>query len=324
MKKIMITIAIPTYKRTDFLGMAVDSAVNQEGTEGISYEVIVIDNDAGEEVNETQKMLEERYSNHEVVYYKNPENVGLIGNLNRCLELARGKWVVLLHDDDMIDSNYLVRIKNYLDKYNTAKCIIPNVREIDEYGRIIKDSKKNRRNKKLPVRLNYHKVWKVKDWDNKVMNFNFYGPPSCGVLLNRKSSLNIGGFSESVGIMATDWDFFIRFSRIYNVYKLNEILGSYRWAVNTTLDVRKGSPKKQIEQHYAMLEKVYGDTNSKIYKKFKDLNIKMVSWEWCRRNPEASKYTLQNTFSGLEVSQFYIWAFLRRVYMYFREAFIVR
>lgn len=42
-----------------------------------------------------------------ITYYKNKRNLGLFGNLNQCLKLAKGKWVCILHDDDILLPNYL-------------------------------------------------------------------------------------------------------------------------------------------------------------------------------------------------------------------------
>lgn len=320
----LVTIAIPTYKRKKLLLAAVESALTQTNIRGIDYEVIVVDNEAGGEENETEQALT-KYLN-KVRYYKNPKNLGMIGNWNQCLKLARGKWVAFLHDDDMLDNNYTDAMCYYVDKYKEAKCIIPNRREVDETGELLHNSKRNRRNQKIPIKLNMHKAWKVKDIDNKVMNFNFYGPPSCGVCIDRECALRAGGFNEADGIIAADWEFFIRFSRIYNIYKLNEVLGSYRWAVNTTLQIQNSVQKELIEKTYFIFEKIYDYANikNKIYKKFVKLNLSMVSWEWCRNCEDASKYTEQKVFSKAEVLQFYIWAFCRRIYMYFREAFVER
>ncbi len=321
---LLMTIAIPTYKRTDLLYFAIKSAIEQKQAEGIEYEIIVVDNEAGEGENDSQRLVE-KFQDKKLKYLKNEKNLGMIGNWNRCLELARGKWIAFLHDDDLVDANYINRMCYYINRCKGAKCIIPNWREVDAEGNEIKSSKKNRRNKKIPILLHKHGIWKPTDLDNVVMNFNFYGAPSCGVLIDRECALKLGGFSEKFQ-MGGDWEFFVRFSRKYTIYKLNEVLSSYRWAVNASLTIRKQRLKELIEEKNALLKAIYENHTSdkRSYSKFVDLNMHMVEWEWCKNYPEARKYLAESKFFALEVIEFYIWALLRRGYMYFREAFVVR
>jgi glycosyltransferase involved in cell wall biosynthesis len=41
-------------------------------------------------------------SRHTVRYYVNVANLGMFGNWNQCIALARGRWITLLHDDDWL------------------------------------------------------------------------------------------------------------------------------------------------------------------------------------------------------------------------------
>ena len=61
-------------------------------------------------------------------YYKNVQNIGLFGNWNRCFQLACGKWVVLLHDDDLIFDDFLLKTVYYLNRI--PDCTILNHRWI--------------------------------------------------------------------------------------------------------------------------------------------------------------------------------------------------
>ena len=40
-------------------------------------------------------------------YARQAENLGLNGNLNACVELAEGEYVLVLHDDDLIDADFV-------------------------------------------------------------------------------------------------------------------------------------------------------------------------------------------------------------------------
>lgn len=99
-----VSIVIPTYKRADVLKDAVDSALNQENYSDL--EVIVVDNEGKWEQETETEILMKSYQDERLFYYKNKNNIGQRGNWNRCLELARGKWICFLQNDDMLLPNY--------------------------------------------------------------------------------------------------------------------------------------------------------------------------------------------------------------------------
>ena len=107
------TIAIPTYKRTNLLKEAIESALDQSYTG--AYDIIVVDNNPDRD-DETELMMKGYSDNFRIGYYKNSVNLGMTGNWNRLYELARGKYVVMLHDDDLLYDYYL----SIMDKFLAA------------------------------------------------------------------------------------------------------------------------------------------------------------------------------------------------------------
>lgn len=107
------TIAIPTYNRYQTLKKAIDSALTQETNE--CYEIIVVENtDNFSERTKAQEMLEQEYRG-KLTYYKNRKNLGMHGNHNRCLTLAKGEWVCILHSDDTITPDYIEEVRKVLE-----------------------------------------------------------------------------------------------------------------------------------------------------------------------------------------------------------------
>lgn len=100
-----VTIGIPTYKRADLLAEAVQSALAQGFARPV--EILVVDNDPDSRGAEDLLERLPELRRHAFRYYVNRENVGVFPNWNRCIELARGEWVTILNDDDLLDPNYL-------------------------------------------------------------------------------------------------------------------------------------------------------------------------------------------------------------------------
>ena len=106
-----VTFAIPAYMRPDTIQDAIKSVVAQKSQ--YSFIIMIVD-DSGSDDIVTRKVLEllNKYPN--IILYKNEKNLGQAANWNRCIELAKTKWVVLLHDDDMVCEEYLEKV------YSTA------------------------------------------------------------------------------------------------------------------------------------------------------------------------------------------------------------
>src|SRR4051812_49422897 len=94
-----VTVAIPTFNRAALLREAIASVLSQ--TFG-DFEVIVSDNAS---VDQTADMVAS-FADKRLRYHRNTTNLGLVGNLNRCLSLARGTYITVIHDDDrMLPTN---------------------------------------------------------------------------------------------------------------------------------------------------------------------------------------------------------------------------
>ena len=99
----LVSIMIPTYRRPLLLGHAIASALQQQGD--MAFEVVVVDND--DSGDDTVKQLVRRFAAPHLRLFRNAANLGMFGNWNRCLTLARGRWVVLLNDDDLLEPGFL-------------------------------------------------------------------------------------------------------------------------------------------------------------------------------------------------------------------------
>ena len=94
-----ITFAIPYYSGIEYLRAAIASVQAQTRDD---WECIVVD-DAGPESAAAAVLA---LDDPRVRYERNPENLGLGGNWNRCLALATAPLVTLLHADDELRPGY--------------------------------------------------------------------------------------------------------------------------------------------------------------------------------------------------------------------------
>lgn len=97
----LVTIAITTYNRADgFLRDAISSALAQTHR---NIEVIVADNCS----NDGTGALVAGFNDERIDYVRHDANIGPFRNFNFCVERARGKYFCLLHDDDLMDPDFV-------------------------------------------------------------------------------------------------------------------------------------------------------------------------------------------------------------------------
>jgi glycosyltransferase involved in cell wall biosynthesis len=98
--KPLLTIAIPTYNRAGYLRTNLDQLRSElQGMPSGGVEVLVSDNCSPDA---TPAVVQEAIgAGLDVRYVRNAENLGWGRNFAQCYDLARGKYVLLLGDDDV-------------------------------------------------------------------------------------------------------------------------------------------------------------------------------------------------------------------------------
>ena len=92
----LVSVCIPTYKRKDLLKIAIESAASQSYP---SLEIIVSDDSPDEE---TADFVASSKFACPISYRRNDPRLGLNGNIDALFANARGEYLVLLHDDDLL------------------------------------------------------------------------------------------------------------------------------------------------------------------------------------------------------------------------------
>jgi glycosyltransferase involved in cell wall biosynthesis len=70
-----------------------------------------------------------------LTYERNPSNLGVAANFQRCLDLADGSHLVVLGCDDLLRPNYVALVRSTLTDVPDAAVVQPGVEVIDEAGR---------------------------------------------------------------------------------------------------------------------------------------------------------------------------------------------
>lgn len=108
--KPLLTLAIPTYNRAaclrELLSVLADQLQNEP-----RVELMISDNASPDDTPAVVQDFVDR--GLRIRYIRNPENIGPDANFLQCFEQARGKYVWLFSDDDLIIPGGLAKILNY-------------------------------------------------------------------------------------------------------------------------------------------------------------------------------------------------------------------
>lgn len=200
-----LTIALPVYKRTDFVKSALDSAVKQT----VPCSILLIDNNSP---HDDFKKIVDSYEGVDIKYIKTDETVPQDENFNNCFRYAETPWVTVLHDDDMLHCQFVEFCQTIIEKHgkDVGGVMVPSFVSEEEWSGI-----------------NTHKT--MTD-DIRFVNeayFYFNTVPFPGVLVNKDVALKIGGFNNELFPVA-DFDFWYRYSREMPMVYIAQPMAFYR------------------------------------------------------------------------------------------------
>lgn len=255
-----ISIMIPTYNRPHLLRESVRSALSQNTH--LHIEVVVVDNSTDMQVQREIDHLINELLPAPIKLYRNTENIGMFGNWNRCITLAKSPWISILNDDDIIHSDFLEKMWLFRDENTISFC--RTIRFGSKLKTYTTKSKKIRR-------YIFSKLKNKRDTKFEIVNQYdvLYGNPlngTLGAIIPRKIALELGGYNERLW-PTSDYDFIVRamFSGI-NLKKINADLAYYRVEENESLKVK--TLEGFLKNDYLMRMSIINSSNHSNLRKF--------------------------------------------------------
>jgi glycosyltransferase involved in cell wall biosynthesis len=132
----LLSIVIPTYNRPERVAERLQELVSQCSDE---CEILVLDNASDVNVEAYIRSRDETTAER-IRFHRNPGNVGLAANICRAYEVAQGRWVWTLGDDDQVEAGAVAAILDTLKdpakgeaggfNFSTGICIYPEVQRM--------------------------------------------------------------------------------------------------------------------------------------------------------------------------------------------------
>ncbi len=131
----LLSITVPTYNRCgflkDFLLSVINSIVKYNLKEKV--EIIISDNCSPDNTQLVVENLKNEYSDIKIIYNKNPQNLGVIPNIAQLIELAKGKYLMMYGDDDLMCADALPQLLDILVKNENTKVFLFKNRDWAKY-----------------------------------------------------------------------------------------------------------------------------------------------------------------------------------------------
>jgi glycosyltransferase involved in cell wall biosynthesis len=204
-----VSVCIPAYNAARFLPIAVNSVLVQEFED---FEVIVSDDASSDETG----IICERFTDRRFRALRSEHRLGQSGNWNRCVELARGRYVILLHADDGLLPGFLQSAVEVLDANSDVGLVHCTAQHIDDSGR----------------ELNVQQLFGEDRIDRDGIVLRRLLLDGCvinpaGVLVRREAFEHAGRFTDRI-VWGVDWHMWIRIALQAPVGFLSEPLALYR------------------------------------------------------------------------------------------------
>jgi glycosyltransferase involved in cell wall biosynthesis len=209
----VLSVCVPVYNGARFLAESLNSLLAQDF---IEYELVVVDDCS----TDNSAAVIAGYKDQRLRSFRNERRLGLVGNWNRCLQLARGRYLTLFHQDDVMQQHNLKQKVELLDRHPTVGMVYSNVRIIDADGRIQMD------HWPIPMEPNSDTVISGKDFFVRLITgYNLACCPS--VIFRRECYVQLGPFDPRLSFTA-DWEMWLRIALHFDVAYLRTPLVHYR------------------------------------------------------------------------------------------------
>jgi len=211
------TIAIPTYNGAAHLAATLQSVLGQSDTQ---FELIVCD-DAS--TDNTADIVQKSCGPLAVLHpNQSGRPLGLAANWNRCMELARGEWLTILHQDDLLAHDFLHSHRRIVSTHTYLGMVTGPAAMIDADGHEIDQAN------------GPEFQWPDADfvcWPEHALSrvLVSQNPIRCpATSFKRELGLRLGGFNAEWKYVV-DWDFWHRLGQAASIGLTGRTLASQRW-----------------------------------------------------------------------------------------------
>ena len=203
------SVMIPSYNCSRYLGDTIQSVLMQDqGPAKMQIEVID-DHSTDADIEALVKDI----GKGRVGFFRQEKNRGSLRNFETCLNRSKGRWIHLLHGDDLVRPGFYEEIESLFNKFPEAGAAFTGFTDIDANGKLLYSNKKI---------LDQPGI--IYDWLLEIARSQKIQPPS--IVVKRNVYEQLGGF---FGVhYGEDWEMWVRIAANFPVAHSPKHLALYR------------------------------------------------------------------------------------------------
>ena len=122
--KPMVSVVMPTYNRANILHNSINSILNQTYK---NFEFIIIDDGS---IDNTKEIVSS-YNDKRIRYYQNKTNKGISYSRNKGFNKARGKYIMIMDDDDISKADRMEKQIHFLENNPNIDVVIGQIKDFE-------------------------------------------------------------------------------------------------------------------------------------------------------------------------------------------------
>lgn len=200
-----VSICLLTYNHDHLIAKVIDSIIKQTFKD---YELIISDDCSKDN---TWEIITDYAKNGNIKAVRTPENLGMAGNTNYSASFAQGKYLAILHDDDLIAEDLLEKWVNVAERYENIGFVFNDYLDGNSVASHAAEGR------------DFKEIMEGKRFLHDYL-FNSWGCPVRGTtLIKRECFIALNGMDTRFGLLA-DVDLWMRLSARWDVGYVNESL----------------------------------------------------------------------------------------------------
>ena len=203
----LVSLCVPTRNRAEGLARGLVSTCGQDYSR---LEILISDNASDDD---TERVCREMAAvDNRIRYIRHPENIGLYGNHNFCLDESRGEFLCFFHDHDDRDRSIVSRYVRFMQEHPTVGVVCPDWSVVNAGGQRI-----DTRDRQVPA------VAPGLDFINRTFASGRSSLNTPGAMI-RKSALGNIRFDEHAPVGFGDFIIWFQIAERYAIGHINERL----------------------------------------------------------------------------------------------------